>query len=433
MRISIHNQEVSLMHPESRPKRVTVFTSAALNYLPKVRVLFTSLRRHHPDWRLILLLTDEARDALDLSKEPMDEVISFEQLDIPHKQAWAFCHTLTELATAIKPFMLKRLLADSHEGDSVLYLDPDIAVFSPLNDILDQLEQAGLAVTPHQVMPEQSLDAVMDNEICSLKHGIYNLGFLAVRSCAEGKAFAQWWSERCYYFCRDDIGNGLFTDQRWIDLVPALFDSVVILRNSRFNVATWNVTTRHLSETSDHVFSVDGKPLGFYHFTGFDSGAHRLMASKNGGDNQALFKLINWYQDQLDLMNHGQPADQPWAYATYSNGEMISAEQRHLYRFRLDLQRSFSDPYDANGYLKWWHCEGEKAYLEYQRLRAEKKFYLTPGYLGSGQADRNSASPMDTLLPLSSHQHQHRPIDSLRKRWRLVRSKAIHTLIQLLR
>ena len=33
-----------------------------------------------------------------------------------------------------------------------------------------------------------------------------------------------WWCQRAYRFNRDDVPNGLFTDQRWMDLVPALFD-----------------------------------------------------------------------------------------------------------------------------------------------------------------------------------------------------------------
>ena len=47
--------------------QVHVFTSAAFNYIPKVRMLFNSLREHHPEWRLHLALADELRDNIDLS------------------------------------------------------------------------------------------------------------------------------------------------------------------------------------------------------------------------------------------------------------------------------------------------------------------------------------------------------------------------------
>lgn len=84
---------------------IHVFTSAALNYIPKVRMLFQSLRHHHPEWRLHLALADELKPTIDLSTEPFDEVCTIADLNIPDWRGWAFCHSIVELATAIKPFI----------------------------------------------------------------------------------------------------------------------------------------------------------------------------------------------------------------------------------------------------------------------------------------------------------------------------------------
>ena len=263
---------------------IHVFTSAAFNYIPKVRMLFQSLRKHHPEWRLHLALADEMRPNIDLSQEPFDRIWAASDLGIPDWRGWAYCHSIVELATAIKPFMLAHLLK-LPECQKAIYLDPDTVAFSRLDDIVKLLDNANIVLTPHQTQPEQTLAAVMDNEICSLKHGIYNLGFIAVAATEVGRQFADWWSRRVYHFCRADIPNGLFTDQRWIDLVPAFFEGVTIMRSSRHNVATWNLTTRQLGLSASGDYTVDGEPLGFYHFTGFDSGAHRIMAAKNAGNN----------------------------------------------------------------------------------------------------------------------------------------------------
>jgi hypothetical protein len=40
------------------------------------------------------------------------------------------------------------------------------------------------------------------------------------------------------------VANGLFTDQKWLNFAPVFFDGVSIIRSSRHNVATWNLTTR---------------------------------------------------------------------------------------------------------------------------------------------------------------------------------------------
>lgn len=392
---------VSLQARASQGGEVHVFTSAALNYLPKVRTLFSSIRHHHPDWKLHFLVADEVNLAttddpmavqsidhaeaatLDLSQEPFDTAVRLRDLAIPDWQAWCFCHTLTEVATAIKPFMLQCLLAATQENDKVFYFDPDIAVFSRLDDLCRSLDHAAIVLTPHQITPEDGLAAIIDNEICSLKHGTYNLGFIGVRNCESGIKFAAWWAKRCYFFCRDDISNGLFTDQRWIDLVPSLFDEVQILRNKRFNVATWNITTRDLSQDDKGKFLIDDQNLGFYHFTAFDSGSHRIMAAKNGGNNHALENLIRWYEKQLSNFKQDQFKSSTWQFSCFSNGEPILKEQRELYRFRRDLQKAFPDPYALDGYLKWWQARGSEDYAAYALRRTQPHFYLTPGFVGA--------------------------------------------------
>ena len=180
--------------------RVVAFTSAATNYLPKVRLLFQSLRKYHPEFKLVLALADETIEDTDLTNEPLDEVISVGQLNIPDKRQWIYFHTIVELSTAIKPFVLKELLG-RHDVDLVLYFDPDMVVFDRLDDLIHAMSGKNVGLTPHQTHPEAGLEAVRDNEISSLKHGVYNLGFLAVASTAEGRRFADWWAERIYHFC----------------------------------------------------------------------------------------------------------------------------------------------------------------------------------------------------------------------------------------
>lgn len=372
-------------------KTVHVFTSAALNYIPKVRILFSSIRRHHPDWKLHLLLADQLPDDFDLKSEPFDEITSVADLGIDAWKGWAFCHTITELATAIKPWMLAQLLDKCAVKDKVLYLDPDTVIFSPLTDILEALDDASIVLTPHQTSPESSLAAIIDNEICSLKHGIYNLGFIGVSNTPIGKAFARWWAERTYYFCRDDIPNGLFTDQRWIDLVPAFFEDVAIMRSTRHNVATWNITTRHLSKREDGEFLVDGEPLGFYHFTGFDSGAHGIMASKNGGNNPALHQLVDWYRDKIKPLGNDPLTHCSWHFGSFESGSSILPAQRIIYRLRRDLQIAFPDPFAAGGFENWWLSQAKREYPDlfskHNNAASVEYSYstLSPGFLGSSK------------------------------------------------
>jgi len=369
-------------------KRIHVFTSLGLNYLPKARALFRSLRKNHPEFILHLALADEARGLINVESEPFDNVIPLSSLEIPHWRGWAFCHDIVELATAIKPFVLRKLL-NREDCSKVIYFDPDIVVFSRLDDILKSLDEMNILLTPHQIVPESSLEGVIDNEISSLKRGVYNLGFIGVRANDEGRRFVEWWSKRVYHFCRMEIYHGLFTDQRWVDLVPAFFNGVGIIRSPRHNVAPWNLTTRNLSGSLLDGFQVDGEPLGFYHFTGFDKGDHEYMATKVDGNNESLKKLIRWYINDTIQSSKDPVAKTKWAFGYFSTGESISIAQRLVYRERPDLQSMFKDPFDNSTeptYLKWWLKKGKLRYPDLFDSKTSESAIeqirrsLTPGF-----------------------------------------------------
>jgi hypothetical protein len=346
---------------------VSVFTCAAVNYLPKVRVLCNTLKQQHPELEIYLALADEKPDGFDLDNEPFDVVITIRELDIPNWKAYAFSHSLVELSTGIKPFVLRHLLKKlGYKG--VLYFDPDIAVFSRLDDLLGELEINSIILTPHLTKPEHSIEAIVHNEVASLRHGLYNLGFIGVKKDAQGLAFAEWWCDRCEHFCIGELEQGYFVDQKWVDFVPVFFEGVKILKSSRFNLAPWNVTTRNLEGDFKEGFTVDGEPLGFYHFTGFDSGAHESVVAKYAGNNRALKSLINWYKRET-LVN-GAEASIPWAFGQFDNGVAISQLHRVIYRAREDLKKAFPDPFkvieDGHCYYNW--------YLRYAQIEHAELF-----------------------------------------------------------
>ena len=333
------------------------FTSAALNYLPKVRLLCNTLKRFHPEIQIHFALADELTAPINLTAEPFDYVIPIDQLGIPDARRWIFKYNLTELSTAIKPFVFQYLFRRS-DCDGVLYFDPDIMLFSRLDDLLDQFSQCSIALTPHLLKPAPTYSSVIDHELFSvLRNGIYNLGFAGVKNDPEGRAFADWWANRVYMFCRAEPENGMWTDQKWVDLAPIYFNWVTVLRSPRFNVASWNLPTRLLTGSQKEGFFVDGQPLGFYHFTGWDSGDHLGQVLKHsGGDKTAVMELLQGYNDQL-IIQQSPISQREWSFGSFSNGQPITDLHRHLYRSRLDLQNAFSDPFNSDAefcYNTWF-------------------------------------------------------------------------------
>ena len=327
--------------------RIHVFTSAAGNYLPKVRVLFDSIAEHQPDWQRHLLLVEDWTDAECAALALDAEICQPRDLAIPDWRAWAFCHSMVELCTAVKPFMLRQLLA-LDDCDAVLYLDPDICLFSPLVDVTAVLNEHAILLTPHQAQPETSLAGVMANELTSLRYGTYNLGFIAVASNSTGRAFADWWCHRAYRFNRDDVPNGLFTDQRWMDLVPGLFEGVHVLRQAHLNVASWNAHQRDLKRGEGDQVLAMGQPLGFYHFTGLDSGNHDAALQYAGQSEGLEADLVQNYREAL-AERARQYSCATWSFAAFSDGSAVDNAWRRAYRDDTTLQARFPDPWQAPG------------------------------------------------------------------------------------
>ena len=338
--------------------KVLCYSSFTFGYLNRARVLFQSVKRHHPDWHCVALITDEPPPGFDWREdEPFDEIVYARDLKIPDFRKWLFKHDIVEVCTAVKGPYASYACSLGH--DAVIYLDPDTCIFSPLRTVLSALETADIALTPHQLKPDADRQAIIDNEITSLKTGIYNLGFLAIRTSGEGRRMAKWWSDRLLSFCYDDIPNGLFVDQRWCDHVPGFFERVAILRDPGLNVASWNLSHRTVTINEYGAILVNGSPLGFWHFTKLGR-VGDTMTRRYAGQNFQVYELWSWYRKQVaEATSKAVPAGY-WAFGQFESGTPIPKDARELYRHRVDLQKAFPDPYKSgrDSFEEWLRNEG---------------------------------------------------------------------------
>jgi glycosyltransferase involved in cell wall biosynthesis len=336
-----------------------VFSSCTNNYLPLARVLAQSLKKFNPDFYFHLLLCDHLDESIKLEDE-FDNVITVKDLEIVNLQQWLFKHSVVELCTAVKGLAFKRII-NNYQCDNVLYFDPDIAIFSSLNQLINNFEDSDILITPHQLQPEKSASAVIDNEISFLRHGTFNLGFLGVKNSTEGVRFVDWWANRCLEFCYADSAYGLYTDQRWIDLVPSFFSGVKILKHPGYNVANWNLSNRDVQEDLEGKILVNGKPLYFYHF----SHSQTVMPEKYNLHNQTTSSLIKWHREKCQEMGQQELSKLSCIYNYFDNGIVIPDEARKLYRQVKELEETYPTPFGREFYQ--WYLSHQQ-YLEEQSL-----------------------------------------------------------------
>ena len=177
-------------------------------------------------------------------------------------------YNITELNTAVKPFFFSYLFGSYQKADEIIYLDPDVVLFSTFNDLEKEFKTNDIIITPHITKPLRDDKLLREEDF--LNSGLYNLGFIGIRRSQGGQDMLSWWSERLLEKGFIDFKSGLFTDQKWIDFVPLFFKNVRIFTNPGYNIAYWNLHERKLSLKDDKYFVNDIYPLVFYHFSGYD-------------------------------------------------------------------------------------------------------------------------------------------------------------------
>jgi len=326
---------------------IHAFTSFSYSYLNRARVLASSLRRQHPDWVIWAVMTDKEPEgfSFDLTAEDFDIMITAEELFGTTTDAWLFNHDIVEACTAVKGRALRHILAQDGV-EKVFYFDPDIAVFNTMIEVVDLLDTYSIVLTPHQLDPEPADDAqaILDNEICSLHYGAFNLGFIAVNASAEAQRFAKWWDDRLVDWCHDRLDIGLFVDQKWCNLIPCFFDDVKVLRDPGYNVASWNLSQRTLRFDRDGTALVNGAPLRFYHFTKLGP-IGDVMTRRYAGDNCEIYEVWWWYREQVRRATDERIPKGWWYYGVYRDGTPIDKSTRELYRHRKDLRAAFPNPF----------------------------------------------------------------------------------------
>ncbi|MGO4388620.1 hypothetical protein AB4Y85_13885 [Microvirga sp. 2YAF29] len=329
--------------------KVHAFTSFSYAYLDRARVLAHSIRRVHPEWTLWAILVDQSPPDLliDWRQECFDHVIRVDELLGAETERWIFGLDVVEACTAIKGRALDFILRQP-DVDQVLYFDPDIAVFSRMDEAVDRLASHSIILTPHQVDPEARADhqAILDNEVGSLLHGVFNLGFIGVSNSEEGRRFASWWRDRLDDWCHERHDIGLFVDQKWCNLIPCFFDNFSVLRDPGYNVASWNLSKRHISIDEAGYLNANGSSLKFYHFTKYGP-VGALMTERYASANSAVQDLWWWYGRALASESLPIPLKGWWYYGQYADGSKIPKSARELYRSRPDLQLAFPRPFEV--------------------------------------------------------------------------------------
>lgn len=307
-------------------------TIVASNYLAMAQVLGESFLMHHPDSTFSVLVVDDG----DADLPDAIDVVRLGDLDIAPRdeRLMRTVYDVMEFSTAVKPSFLRLLLERGGDAATACYLDPDIQVFAPFASHADAALEHGIVLTPHVLEPVPR-DGLRVDEETIMQSGMYNCGFLAVGPSA--RPFLDWWDERLRFDALVDFGRARFTDQRWVDWVPSLFD-FTIDRDPGLNVAWWNIHDRPI-EVEASGATVQGTPLRFVHFSGYDPqqpgllSKHQLPRPRTAHEpGTGIRALAEAYGERLIELGHVRRRREAYPWNRSHDGVELTMELRRIVR-----------------------------------------------------------------------------------------------------
>ncbi len=229
-------------------------------YAAQSILLLSSAKQHNPDLELFYVCIDGGQVSypnLEINQLPLEFLFeNFEELAFLKEK-----YDVIEFSTSIKPRLLKFLI--KRNFNSVMYLDPDISVYSSLNAGFEIAETHGIALTPHRLSPSR-MGADESLELNFLSYGVFNLGFVAVGQDSLGAL--NWWEKKTTHFSDRKPFLPQFTDQKWANLFPAYFETSIV-RHPGYNVAPWNLDERNIHFRDKLVMVNEKWPLVFVHYS----------------------------------------------------------------------------------------------------------------------------------------------------------------------
>ncbi len=208
-------------------------TISTISHLHKAYALAESI---HPfEGKLHVLISDKESKVDIESKHDNIQLHSLNDIKAANTKKIIKKYKGDKLRWSLKPGFLLYLF-DSLNVKKVIYIDNDICFFNNPKFLFEKLEKQSLLLSPHFYPsdPEKKQNWLEAN----LRLGLFNAGFIAANKGAIEAL--RWWEKCCLYKMKRAYYRGLFDDQKYLDLIPVLFEKVEILKHRGCNLAGWN-------------------------------------------------------------------------------------------------------------------------------------------------------------------------------------------------
>lgn len=267
------------------------------NYLVRGVALITSLSAHESQRFTIYVVCLDEITRLTLVKLKLRNVILIPLQQLEQKDVRLLAakqnRSLVEYYWTITPTIILRLIELYPEIDLLTYLDADLFFFSSPDPIFDELSDKSVLIHEHRFPLELQYLAI---------YGKYNVGLLSFRRDENAIAVLNWWRDRCNEWCYDYIEDGKYGDQLYLDYWIKYFAGIQVLQYVGAGLAPWNQIQYSYTWQNDKLF-VDGLPVVFYHFHGFDFFTPDVIVLSKHGYTLAKCVVMSCYRSYINQLS----------------------------------------------------------------------------------------------------------------------------------
>ncbi len=352
----------------SEPTLTGVCTVVTQSHVPYARCLFKSVNHFHPRLKLFAVVIDPTGH---LSEIEGVTTIPVESLGIPNLDDFLFQYTAFEACNALKSFLIRHLRRNLGLS-SILYLDSDLVLYRPIDSILSASRSCSVLLTPHIISdPQDEYSATMSDIF--LSYGVFNAGVIGIGELPDSEKFINWWCSKMLTGCIDDRKSFRYVDQKYLDLVPAIFNNVYIYKDDCFNVGYYNINNRSFQRLGD-AWTIGGKKLISFHFTQFDPTCSKYKSGMEDAkvDSLGQFRdFLNTYAESL--VRFGFSNKSQYAFNHHASGLEITKNLRRYHLAQVKAGTAIADPFHCSRYERMLR----KEFLETRFRRILQKF-LSP-------------------------------------------------------
>lgn len=277
-------------------KKTAFYSACSKNYLPQAEALYNSLKKHNPNAKYHLLLTDN--DSIS-HKNSSFEVISVNNLEDKSYLELQDKYNSFELCNAVRPMMAEYLLYKC-EYEKVIYLDTDILVTGSFDKLCKNTNEKTFYINPHILKPFP-LDGEKPDDLTLMTYGVYNSGFFLLNKTKKTREILDFLISRNLLYCYNNAPL-MFVGQNILSLARSLFyNDTSEINDPEFNIAYWNLHEKNLDFNEYYLNS--NERVVFFHFSGFDNSNNNLITKwphrKNVKGYDIMLKALNEYKKIL--------------------------------------------------------------------------------------------------------------------------------------